>query len=73
MRATEATERARVVAEYEAKLGALRAVPQVNAEYRDPHIVFRDYYDIGIAVGGGMPCSGHARDSLCGNQLFPTA
>ena len=32
---------------------ALRAVPQVNAEYRDPHIVFRDYYDIGIAVGGG--------------------
>jgi 2-oxoglutarate dehydrogenase E2 component (dihydrolipoamide succinyltransferase) len=25
----------------------------VNAEYRDPHIVFRDYYDIGIAVGGG--------------------
>ncbi len=32
---------------------ALRAVPQVNAEYREPHIVFRDYYDIGIAVGGG--------------------
>ena len=32
---------------------ALRAVPQVNAEYRDPHLVFRDYYDIGIAVGGG--------------------
>jgi 2-oxoglutarate dehydrogenase E2 component (dihydrolipoamide succinyltransferase) len=32
---------------------ALRAVPQVNAEYRDPHIVYRDYYDIGIAVGGG--------------------
>jgi len=36
-----------------AAVEALRAVPQVNAEYREPHIVFRDYYDIGIAVGGG--------------------
>ena len=36
-----------------AAVEALRAVPQVNAEYLDPHIVFRDYYDIGIAVGGG--------------------
>jgi 2-oxoglutarate dehydrogenase E2 component (dihydrolipoamide succinyltransferase) len=36
-----------------AAIEALRAVPQVNAEYRDPHIVFRNYYDIGIAVGGG--------------------
>jgi 2-oxoglutarate dehydrogenase E2 component (dihydrolipoamide succinyltransferase) len=36
-----------------AAVEALRAVPQVNAEYRDPHIVFRDYYDVGIAVGGG--------------------
>jgi 2-oxoglutarate dehydrogenase E2 component (dihydrolipoamide succinyltransferase) len=36
-----------------AAVEALRAVPQVNAEYRDPHIVYRDYYDIGIAVGGG--------------------
>jgi 2-oxoglutarate dehydrogenase E2 component (dihydrolipoamide succinyltransferase) len=32
---------------------ALRAVPQVNAEFQPPHIVHRDYYDIGIAVGGG--------------------
>jgi 2-oxoglutarate dehydrogenase E2 component (dihydrolipoamide succinyltransferase) len=32
---------------------ALRAVPQVNAEFREPHIVYRDYHDIGIAVGGG--------------------
>ena len=32
---------------------ALRAIPQVNAEFRDPHIVYRDYCDIGIAVGGG--------------------
>ncbi|MFM8435125.1 MAG: dihydrolipoyllysine-residue succinyltransferase, partial [Planctomycetia bacterium] len=36
-----------------AAVDALRAVPQVNAEFRDPHIVFRDYCDIGIAVGGG--------------------
>jgi len=36
-----------------AAVEALRAVPQVNAEYRDPHVVYRDYYDIGIAVGGG--------------------
>jgi 2-oxoglutarate dehydrogenase E2 component (dihydrolipoamide succinyltransferase) len=36
-----------------AAVEALRAVPQVNAEFRDPHIVYRDYYDIGIAVGGG--------------------
>ncbi len=36
-----------------AAVEALRAVPQVNAEFREPHIVFRDYYDIGIAVGGG--------------------
>jgi 2-oxoglutarate dehydrogenase E2 component (dihydrolipoamide succinyltransferase) len=36
-----------------AAVEALRAVPQVNAEYREPHIIFRDYCDIGIAVGGG--------------------
>ena len=36
-----------------AAVEALRAVPQVNAEYRDPHIIYRDYCDIGIAVGGG--------------------
>ena len=28
-------------------------MPQVNAEFRDPHIVYRDFCDIGIAVGGG--------------------
>lgn len=32
---------------------ALREIPQVNAEFREPHIVYRDYCDIGIAVGGG--------------------
>lgn len=36
-----------------AAVEALRAVPQVNAEYREPHIVYHDYCDIGIAVGGG--------------------
>lgn len=36
-----------------AAVEALREIPQVNAEFRDPHIVYRDYCDIGIAVGGG--------------------
>ncbi|MEE9155020.1 MAG: 2-oxoglutarate dehydrogenase complex dihydrolipoyllysine-residue succinyltransferase [Gemmatimonadota bacterium] len=49
---------------YEIKLGfmsffvkavieALKTVPQLNAEVRGTDIVYRDYYDIGIAVGGG--------------------
>ncbi len=32
---------------------ALKAVPGLNAEIRDQSIVYRNYYDIGIAVGGG--------------------
>ncbi|MCC7086996.1 MAG: 2-oxoglutarate dehydrogenase complex dihydrolipoyllysine-residue succinyltransferase [Pirellulales bacterium] len=36
-----------------AVVDALKIVPQLNAEVRDPHIVYRNYYDIGIAVGGG--------------------
>ena len=32
---------------------ALKAVPQVNAEFRGDEIVYRNYQDIGIAVGGG--------------------
>ena len=28
-------------------------MPQVNAEVRGHDIVYRNYYDIGIAVGGG--------------------
>ncbi len=36
-----------------AAVEALHAVPQVNAEFRDPHIVYRDFCDVGIAVGGG--------------------
>jgi 2-oxoglutarate dehydrogenase E2 component (dihydrolipoamide succinyltransferase) len=36
-----------------AVVDALKNVPQLNAEVREPHIVYRNYYDIGIAVGGG--------------------
>lgn len=36
-----------------AAVEALKLVPQVNAEIRGETIVFRNYYDIGIAVGGG--------------------
>ena len=36
-----------------AAVEALKQVPQLNAEVRDPHIVYRNYFDIGIAVGGG--------------------
>ena len=51
-------------AQYDVKLGfmsffvkavveALAEVPQVNAEVRGNDIVYRDYFDIGIAVGSG--------------------
>ncbi|HZZ30239.1 MAG TPA: 2-oxoglutarate dehydrogenase complex dihydrolipoyllysine-residue succinyltransferase [Pirellulales bacterium] len=36
-----------------AAVEALKHVPQLNAEVRNPHIVYHNYYDIGIAVGGG--------------------
>jgi 2-oxoglutarate dehydrogenase E2 component (dihydrolipoamide succinyltransferase) len=36
-----------------ASIDALKLVPQVNAEIRDANIVYRNYFDIGIAVGGG--------------------
>jgi 2-oxoglutarate dehydrogenase E2 component (dihydrolipoamide succinyltransferase) len=36
-----------------AVIDGLKSVPQLNAEVREPHIVYRNYYDIGIAVGGG--------------------
>lgn len=32
---------------------ALRRFPAVNAEIRGHHVVYRHYYDIGIAIGGG--------------------
>jgi 2-oxoglutarate dehydrogenase E2 component (dihydrolipoamide succinyltransferase) len=36
-----------------AAIDALMHFPQVNAEIRDKEIVYRNYYDLGIAVGGG--------------------
>jgi 2-oxoglutarate dehydrogenase E2 component (dihydrolipoamide succinyltransferase) len=36
-----------------AVIEALARVPALNAEIRGPDIVYRNYYDIGIAVGGG--------------------
>jgi 2-oxoglutarate dehydrogenase E2 component (dihydrolipoamide succinyltransferase) len=36
-----------------ASIEALKAVPGVNAEIREQSLVYRNYYDIGIAVGGG--------------------
>ena len=35
-----------------ASVDALKAIPQVNGEIRGTDIVYRNYYDIGIAVGG---------------------
>ncbi len=39
-----------------AALGALKAFPQLNAEIQGDEIVYKDYYDIGMAVGaeGGL-------------------
>jgi 2-oxoglutarate dehydrogenase E2 component (dihydrolipoamide succinyltransferase) len=36
-----------------ASIEALKAIPGMNAEIRDQSIVYKNYYDIGIAVGGG--------------------
>ena len=36
-----------------ASVEALRAFPAVNAEVRGESIVYKDHYDIGVAVGGG--------------------
>ena len=36
-----------------ASVEALKLVPQINAEVRGHDIVYRNYHDIGIAVGGG--------------------
>jgi 2-oxoglutarate dehydrogenase E2 component (dihydrolipoamide succinyltransferase) len=32
---------------------ALKVVPSVNAEIRDDAIVYKNYFDIGVAIGGG--------------------
>ncbi|QDU80934.1 Dihydrolipoyllysine-residue succinyltransferase component of 2-oxoglutarate dehydrogenase complex [Polystyrenella longa] len=36
-----------------ATIDALNAFPQINAELRDKNLVYRNYYDIGVAIGGG--------------------
>jgi len=36
-----------------AVIDALKIVPQLNAEVRGENIAYRNYYDIGVAVGGG--------------------
>ena len=36
-----------------ATIEALKEFPAINAEIRDDHIVYKNYYDIGIAIGGG--------------------
>ena len=36
-----------------ASIEALRAFPSVNAEVRGDAILYKDHYDIGVAVGGG--------------------
>ncbi|MBL8857147.1 MAG: 2-oxoglutarate dehydrogenase complex dihydrolipoyllysine-residue succinyltransferase [Planctomycetes bacterium] len=36
-----------------ASIEALKLIPQVNAEIKDNSIVYKNYYDIGVAVGGG--------------------
>ncbi|HTM46639.1 MAG TPA: 2-oxoglutarate dehydrogenase complex dihydrolipoyllysine-residue succinyltransferase [Polyangiaceae bacterium] len=36
-----------------ATIDALKQFPSVNAEVRDNNIVYKNYYDIGVAVGGG--------------------
>ena len=36
-----------------AAVDALRAFPAVNAEIRGESIVYKDHYDVGVAVGGG--------------------
>lgn len=52
------------IGKYDAKLGfmsffikaavdALKAIPQINAEIREKTIVYKNYFDIGVAVGGG--------------------
>ncbi len=36
-----------------AAVDALRAFPTVNAEVRGTDVVYKDHYDVGVAVGGG--------------------
>lgn len=36
-----------------ASIEALKLIPELNAEIRENNVIYRNYYDIGIAVGGG--------------------
>ena len=36
-----------------ASVDALKMVPEVNAEIRDENIVYKNHYDIAVAIGGG--------------------
>ena len=36
-----------------AAIDALKLVPEVNAEFKDDAIVYKNYFDVGVAVGGG--------------------
>ena len=36
-----------------AAIDALKAFPAVNGEVRGSDIIYKDHYDIGVAVGGG--------------------
>ena len=36
-----------------ASIDALKQFPEVNAEVRGTNIVYRNYFDIGVAIGGG--------------------
>ena len=36
-----------------AVVDALKLVPEVNAEIRGTDIIYKNYYDVGVAVGGG--------------------
>jgi 2-oxoglutarate dehydrogenase E2 component (dihydrolipoamide succinyltransferase) len=36
-----------------AAIEALKQIPEINAEIRGEDIVYRRYYDIGVAIGGG--------------------
>ncbi len=64
------------LAKYKVKLGfmsffvkavidGLKLVPQVNAEIRGTDVVYHNYFDVGVAVGGGKGLV-HAR--FCGNK-----
>lgn len=36
-----------------ASIEALKEFPAVNAEIRDKNVIYRNYYNIGVAIGGG--------------------